>query len=100
VTRSRPLKPSITITGSRDGDRIAVTGTTTGFGMGGELKPWLRLAGQGSFTQGVATILVSMDGSFEWGRRAWRQVSVYVAAPAGDVRSNTVVYAAADASNT
>jgi hypothetical protein len=100
VTRSRPLKPSITITGSRDGDRIAVTGTTTGFGMGGELKPWLRLAGQGSFTQGVATILVSMDGSFNWGRRAWRQVSVYVATPAGDVRSNTVVYAATTASNT
>jgi len=84
-------KPSITITGSRDGDRIAVSGTTTGFGMGGELKPWLRLAGQGSFTQGVATILVSMDGTFEWSRRAGRQVSVYVATPAGDVRSNTVV---------
>jgi hypothetical protein len=91
VTPAAPVRPSITITGSRDGGRIAVSGTTTGFGMGGELKPWLRLAGQGSFTQGVATILVSMDGSFEWSRRAGRQVSVYVATPAGDVRSNTVV---------
>ena len=32
-----PAKPTIVITGSRDGARIAVSGTATMFGMGGEL---------------------------------------------------------------
>ena len=90
VVPRAPAKPTIVITGSRDGDRIAVSGTTTGFGMGGELKPWIRPAGKAAFTQGVATILVGVDGTFEWGRRAGKQVSVYVQAPDGSVRSNTV----------
>ncbi|MBM3687470.1 MAG: hypothetical protein FJW85_10775 [Actinobacteria bacterium] len=90
VTPVAAPKPSITITGLRAGDRIAVSGTTTGFGMGGELKPWIRPTGKDSFTQGVATILVGMGGTFEWGRRAGKQVSVYVATPDGSVRSNTV----------
>jgi hypothetical protein len=83
-------KPTIVITGSRDGDRIAISGTTTGFGMGGELKPWIRPAGKAAFTQGVATILVGVDGTFEWGRRAGKRVSVYVQTPDRSVRSNTV----------
>lgn len=79
------------ITGSRDGGRIQVSGTTTGFGMGGELVPWVRLAGQGAYSAGSTTILVSMDGTFEWSRRSAKRASVYVATPSGDVRSNTVV---------
>jgi YVTN family beta-propeller protein len=90
VTPEAAPKPSITITGSREGKRIDVAGATTGFGMGGELKPWIRPAGRTLFTQGVATILVSMDGTFEWGRRSGKQVSVYVATPDGSLRSNTV----------
>ena len=76
--------------GSREGQRIQVTGSTTGFGMGGELKPWVKLAGQESYSQGVATILVGVDGTFEWGRRAGKQASVYVQTPDVSVRSNTV----------
>ena len=90
VTPEAAPKPSITITGSREGKRIDVAGATTGFGMGGELKPWIRPEGKAVFAQGVATILVSMDGTFEWGRRAGKQVSVYVATPDGSLRSNTV----------
>jgi hypothetical protein len=90
VVPRAPAKPTIVITGSRDGDRIAVSGTTTGFGMGGELKPWIRPAGKAAFTQGVANILVGVDGTFEWGRRAGKQVSVYVQTPDGSVRSNTL----------
>lgn len=86
--------PSITITGTREGKRIAVTGTTRGFGMGGTLRPWVRFVGQTSFTQGTATILVNVDGTFEWSRRTGKKASVYVATPDGSVRSNTVTIAA------
>lgn len=91
VTPSARSGPSVVITGSRDGGRIQVSGTATGFGMGGELVPWVRLAGQGAYSAGPTTILVSMDGTFEWSRRSAKRASVYVATPAGDVRSNTVV---------
>ena len=80
----------IVITGSRDGKRIVVKGSATGMGMGGELNPYLRLAGEFGFTQGSATILVNVDGSFEWSRRSGKRVSVYIATPDGSMRSNTV----------
>ena len=83
-------KPSIVIAGTREGQRIIVTGTATGMAMGGMLNPWLRVAGQTSFTQGSATILVSMDGTFEWSRRSGKRTSVYVATPDGSMRSNVV----------
>ncbi len=41
-------------------------------------------------SEGAATILVSIDGSFEWGRRTGQKVSVYVQTPDATVRSNTV----------
>jgi hypothetical protein len=68
VTPRADAGPSVTITGTREGKRIAVSGQTTGFGMGGTLCPWVRVAGQSAYTRGSATILVSMDGTFEWGR--------------------------------
>lgn len=83
--------PSVVITGSREGKRIAISGETKGFGMGGVLEPWLRLAGQSSYSRGATTILVSMDGTFEWSRRTGKRASVYVETPDGEVRSNTVV---------
>ena len=85
---------SIVITGTREGKRIVVTGRATEMGMGGMLNPWLRFAGQTSFTQGAATILVTMDGTFEWSRKTGKRVSVYVATPDGSMRSNTVIIAA------
>jgi hypothetical protein len=84
-------KPTIWITGSRAGERIEISGSTTGFGMGGALRPWIRLPGQSMYSEGLATILVSMDGTFEWGRRTAKQVSVYVQTRDGSVRSNAVV---------
>ena len=78
------------ITGSRVGERIQIAGKATGLGMGGTLRPWLRLAGQSAYSEGAATILVNMDGTFEWGRRTGKRVSVYVATPDDSVRSNAV----------
>ena len=91
VVPSARSGPSVVITGSRDGGRIQIAGTTTGFGTGGELVPWVRLAGQSTYTAGARTILVGMDGTFEWSRRAAKEAYVYVATPTGDVRSNKVV---------
>ena len=85
---------AIVITGSREGKRIVVDGTATGMGMGGILNPWSRLAGQATFTQGSATILVSADGAFEWSRRSGKRISVYVATPDKSLRSNTVMISA------
>jgi len=84
-------RPSVVITGSREGKRIAITGETTGFGMGGILRPWLRFPGQSAHRQGSATILVSADGTFEWGRNTRKRVSVYVQTPDRSVRSNAVI---------
>ena len=78
------------ITGSRDGKRIEVSGRTTGFGMGGMLRPWTRFPGQSTYSEGAATIFVSEDGTFEWGRKTGKRVSVYVQTPDGSLRSNTV----------
>lgn len=90
VTPVAPVRPSITITGSRDGKRIEVAGSSTGLGMGAVLNPWVQLAGQSAYSPGSAQVLVSMDGTFEWGRKAGKKASVYMQTPDGSVRSNTV----------
>ena len=90
VTPVAPVRPSITITGVRDGKRIEVTGSSSGLGMGAILKPWVRLAGQSAYSQGSAEVLVSADGTFAWGRKASKRVSVYMQTPDGSARSNTV----------
>ena len=66
MTPEAAPRPSVVITGSREGKRIEVSGQTTGFGMGGTLRPWTRFPGQSAYSEGAATILVSMDGTFEW----------------------------------
>lgn len=82
--------PSVIISGAREGARVKVTGTTTGFGMGGVINPWVRLRGQSDFIKGAAQIMVSADGTFDWSRRSGKRISVYVATPDLTVRSNTV----------
>jgi len=93
VTPEAAPRPSVVITGSREGKRIVIVGQTTGFGLGGTLRPWTRFPGQSTFTEGAATILVSTDGTFEWRRKTGRKVSVYVQTSDASVRSNTVTIA-------
>jgi len=93
-TPTGPVVSTVIITGSRAEVRgrsgIVVTGATTGFGMGGLLRPWVRLPGQTSFTQGRARILVDESGEFTWQRRVGKKVTVYVETPDGSVRSNRI----------
>lgn len=83
-----PPKPSITITGTRDGQRIMVTGTATGL-AGKVLRPWIRLPGESTFAQGVAVITPATDGTFTWSRKTGKRASVYIAH--GETKSNTVI---------
>jgi hypothetical protein len=85
--RAKP-RPSIIITGSRDGDRIAVAGTTTGMGMGGLLTAWTSKS-LADFTEGRA-VMLSMDGTFTWSRQASSSVVWRVYLTADGAKSNTV----------
>lgn len=90
VVPSASTEPSILITGSRVMKRIEVSGTTFGFGVGAMLKPWVRLAGRSAYAQGAARVLVTMDGTFTWGRKTGKKASVYMQTPDGSLRSNAV----------
>jgi hypothetical protein len=81
-----PGKPVITITGSRDGQRITVTGTAVHLD-GRTVRPWIRFPGETTFSQGAAVIPVAADGSFTWSRRSGKKIYVYIAHESA--RSNT-----------
>ena len=87
VTPIAPPRPTITITGSRDGQRIKVTGIATGL-AGTTLRPWIRFPGQTSHTEGMAAISPAADGTFTWSRKTGKKAYVYIAREA--TRSNTV----------
>jgi hypothetical protein len=55
-----------------------------------KLRPTSPARRQLSGGDSRATILVSRDGTFEWGRKTGKRVSVYVQTPDGSVRSNVV----------
>jgi hypothetical protein len=94
-TPQPPVVPSITITGTRTDVRgkpgVVVTGTTTGFGMGAILRPWIRFPGQTSYTQGTASILVDVQGGFTWQRRTGKTIYVSIRSEDGTVESNRLV---------
>lgn len=83
-----PMQTSIMITGSRSGSRVVLSGASSGLGMGGVLRPWVRVQGQPRFTQGSAQILVDELGEFTWQRRGAKRMAVYVATPDGSTKSN------------
>ena len=88
VTPTAPPRPTITITGSRDGDRIVVTGTSTEL-AGKTVRPWIRFPGQTSYTEGIASITPSAEGRFTWSRKTGKKAYVYIAHE--ETRSNTVI---------
>lgn len=84
-------KHAITIQGTREGKRITVIGATTGLDPAAQLEPWIRLSGQSSFSRGLTTISLDVDGSFEWSRRSAKRTFIYVATPDGQTRSNKLL---------
>lgn len=86
-----PSPRTITISGSRSGVKVIVTGSTTGMSPGAILKPWFRFPGQTAYTEGMAQILVRDEGTFAWERRTGKRTAIYLQTPDGRVKSNTVV---------
>jgi hypothetical protein len=91
VTPTGVPKPSIMITGSRDGQRITVTGTSMHLASQ-TVRPWLRFPGETTYSEGAAVIPVAADGTFTWSRKTGKKTYVYVAH--GTTKSNTVVISA------
>jgi hypothetical protein len=83
-----PPKPSILISGSRDGSTIRVNGASTHL-AGTTLTTWFQLAGQATYTRGKTLVTVDPEGTFTWSRKANKRISVYVTHV--DVKSNTVM---------
>jgi hypothetical protein len=93
VTPRATPKPSMVITGSRDAADtrvVRVTGTSTQL-VGEQVTPWVRFAGQTTFTAGVGVQTVAADGTFEWSRATGKKVHAYFTH--GSIKSNTVVIA-------
>lgn len=88
VTPSRSRTKTVTISGTRDGRRVEISGATTGL-VGASVQPWLRMVGQADFTPTPSTTTVAADGTFTWGRRLAKKAIVYVVADG--VTSNRVV---------
>ena len=94
VTPMEPISPTITIVGSRAEVRgrpgISIAGTSTELGMGAQLVPFVRFAGDSAFVRGSARIAVDASGEFMWSRTTRRAVTVYVQTVDGSVTSNRV----------
>ena len=80
---------AIVISGSREGKRIAIAGSSDALGMGGKVTPWSSRDGA-EYVPG-REILVSVDGTFTWSRQASPRSTWRVYVTAEDMRSNTVV---------
>lgn len=74
-------------------DRMRTTGTSGGIDAGVKLTPWIRYAGQDSFTPGVASITVQSDGSFRWTREIKKTKGLTAYVSYVDVTSNRVFWA-------
>jgi len=86
------VEPTISISGSRggEGDKfIFARGKAVGFAPGSVIKPWFRLPGQISFTEGSAVIKVAENGSVEWKRKTSKRITVNLRSEDGSVRSNS-----------
>ena len=61
------------------------------FPDGGILRPWTRFAGQTSYTQGAASILVDVQGGFTWERRTGKTIYISIRSEGGPVVSNRLI---------
>jgi hypothetical protein len=81
----------ILITSSRDRitpSIVRVDGSTTGL-VGAEVTPYIRKAGQTSYSAGSNVRTVDAQGRFTWQRKSGKKFSVYFTS--GDVRSNRLI---------
>ena len=88
-----PVKPSISISGSRevqDGRKFAVVqGSGTGL-EGVVVFPRIKLRGQMSYADGKARRVIAEGGSFDWQRRGGKKLYVYFMTEDQQTRSNGI----------
>ena len=100
VTPVEPVVPTITISGQRGEVRgrqgVIVTGSSVGLVDGEVVRPWVKLAGQSAYSQGVASISVDDSGTFIWQRRTGKKVYVYFVSADG-VKSDRIILQSARA---
>ena len=100
VTPVEPVVPTITISGQRGEVRgrqgVIVTGSSVGLVDGDVVRPWVKLAGQSAYSQGVASISVDDSGTFIWQRRTGKKVYVYFVSADG-VKSDRIILQSARA---
>jgi predicted outer membrane repeat protein len=93
VTPSAPPTPrTLVITGTRDGAKVRIRGTSTGL-SGSVASPWVRLAGQVGYKQGVNLRPIAANGNFDWSRTSLRKTYVYFTADG--IVSNRVIFPSA-----
>jgi len=83
-----PLAPSITISGSRSGRTVTVSGTTTAIAPGDLLTPWVKVGTSTEFVASRFDVVIGTDETFTWKRLANRSVAVQFVHESA--RSNTV----------
>ena len=94
-TAPEPEPVTITLTAGqrvKEGrrDRVTATGSVSGRPPGSRLVPFVRVGASGDFSQGLAPIALSADGTFRWSRSVGRGKAVSLYVEAGGQRSETV----------
>ena len=92
VTPQAPAPPTATIVivGTRTNQVARVTGSTTGFGMGGMVTAHTRMRRGVPYADG-ATTLVDQGGGFDWSRKVAARKTLWVYFTGGGAKSNILV---------
>lgn len=79
------------VEGARAKGVVSLSGVAIGIPRGAYLRPWLRIAGESGFTQGLQRIDVSSTGGFTWQRKALRPLTVHLRTRDGVISPNIVL---------
>ncbi len=91
VTSVTPPAPTISVTLSRDVDRLQAVGSVVGAAAGMQITPWFRFPGDSGFTRGVPVTL-DANGGFTWTRKVSKSRGIRVYFTVDNVQS-TVEFA-------
>ena len=88
-TVTAPAKPTISVKGVRKAGTVRVTGSTTGFGLGGIVTAYVRTSLRDSYVK-AGTSMVSSSGTFTWTRKVVARKTVWVYFAGGGVMSKVL----------
>jgi len=91
VTPAPFPRPTLLISGARDGASLTVSGTALSLVDDSDVTPWVRRT-RGAFVEGVRPVEIGQDGAFKWQRLANPQWTWEVEFRSGGVRSNSLTF--------